>query len=119
MRLPSTFLSGLYQRYFTGSRELKNGAGFFMAMLSCVWGMISQVAIDQRFQVFLPARARPRLDAFLLDVAGERLERRAPGEDAAPEMAVPGGVALVDVMAERVVLDHLRGHEQGAGAQVD
>src|SRR5436190_7274951 len=80
---------------------------------------LSEVMIHERLEALLPARARLRLERIRVHERGELREGLRAREDVAAEPALPAGVAPLDVIAERIVPDHLLGDEERARAEVD
>src|SRR5262245_10271074 len=77
-----------------------------------------QVFLDEVFQEFLPSRARLGIQGLFEHVIAEIGEARLAAEDLLAEVAVPAGVAIVDVLLELSVGHHLLGDEHAASEHV-
>ena len=68
--------------------------------------------VDQPLQIFLPAALRLRVELLLVDVVGEVVEALLAGKNVLAELALPAGIAVVDELLQRAVLDDRLGVEQ-------
>ena len=78
-----------------GMRERQGERCLALENVSVAILRASEIGVDQRFELFLPARARLRIERRLFDHARARSASDIlPAEDVAAELAVPAGVAL-------------------------